>query len=116
MESPSNEKWSDERVSQIEQIAVNWQRLWFHKCMILISQKYGSVTVDQYILGELNRNEWIAYEKIQIDNLVRIFEGKTEFSAKENVVSRYKATTSDPIFTYDKNNLCDDAIDHFSSL
>ena len=41
---------------------------------------------------------------------------KEEVSAKENVVSRYKATTSDPIFTYDKNNLCDNAIDHFSSL
>lgn len=47
MEFPSNEKWRDERVSQIEQIAVNCQRFWFHKCMILISQKYGSVTVKE---------------------------------------------------------------------
>lgn len=51
---------------------------------------------------------------MQIDNLT-IFEGKTEFSAKENVVSLDKATTSDSIFTYDKTNLCN-LYDHFSSL
>ena len=40
-----------------------------------------------------------------MDNLI-IFEGKTEFSAKENVVSLDKATTSNSIFTYDKTKLC----------
>ena len=39
--------------------------------------------------------EWRDYEKIQIDNLLRIFERKTEFLAKENVVRSYNAATSD---------------------
>ena len=66
--------------------------------------------------NSIKRVEWRDYEKIQIDNLWRTFERKTEFPAKENVMSCYKAPASDSIFIYDKNNLYDNPIDHFSCL
>ena len=46
MESLSDEKWSDERASE-----QNWA-VCGKLTMILVSRMYGSVTVDEYILGE----------------------------------------------------------------
>ena len=40
-------------MSETEQVAANWQWFWFPKSTILISQKYGSVTVDKYIFGRI---------------------------------------------------------------
>ena len=75
----------------IKQISVSWRTVIKQRALVIFSFISKTPWQDRAI----KMIEWRDYEKIQIDNLLRIFKEKTELLAKENVVRSYNAATSD---------------------